>query len=339
MKNNTRKQSPEPVHYVVWESMPGGMESYISHYTNRFYGQRDVYIYSLRPVGNGLTDRLGDGHYDQGSHNNWACYSGYFRYCRAHPNHLFHLMNGGPVILLLTLLAGVRNPVYHIHGTKYWKKWLDRLYLKTAWQLIRLFRVRFIANSQFSAGVFRRDVLPIQPDVIYNGFQLARFLEKRWLRSKLNRIVYVGRLDHGKNVHLVIRLFEEIAREHPELELHFAGAGDLRAELEQQARNSPFAGRMVFHGWVDDMAAFYQAADLFLFLSAYESFGNVVAEALLTGLPVLTSDLPAFREIHGGEAAFCLGNPDNYPELKTVSCAPWQIIPLLLKKPTPPPTA
>ncbi len=293
--------------------MPGGMESYISYYTDRFYGQRELFVYSLRPVGNGLHERLD---YDEGSDNNWSCYTRYFRYCRAHRKDLFHLMNSGPIILLLTLLAGVRNPVYHIHGTKYWKKWWSKLYLKTAWQLCALFRVRFIANSQYSADIFQREVLPVEPRVIYNGFHLSKFLEKRWLRARLRRMAYIGRLEHGKNAHLVIRLFEEIAGEMPELELHLAGIGNLRAELEQQARKSPYSDRIVFHGWVEDMASFYQSVDLFVFLSAFESFGNVLAEALLTGLPILTSDVPVFKEIHGGESAFCLGNPEHFSEIR-----------------------
>lgn len=316
---NMKKQIPAhdqlPVHYVVWQSMPGGMESYVSYYTNEFYDQREMYIFSLRPVGNGLNERLDD-HFQEGSDNNRQCYARYFRYCRKHRGQLFHLMNSGPIILLLTLLAGVRNPVYHIHGTKYWKKWWHKIYLKTAWLLTSLFDVRFIANSQYSAGIFRREVLPVEPKVIYNGFDLTRFLEKRWLRARLRRMAFAGRLDPGKNVHLVIRLFEEIAGEMPELELHLAGIGKLRGALEQQARNSPYGDRIIFHGWVEDVAGFYQSVDLFVFLSAYESFGNVLPEALLTGLPILTSNIPVFEEIHGGEKGFCLGNPENYPEIR-----------------------
>ena len=316
MKKHILPHKPTPIHYVVWESLPGGMETYITHYTNRLYGQRELFIFSLRPTGNSLNDRLHDDHYDQGSHNNWACYTRFFRYARKHRRDLFHLMNSGPIVLLLLLLAGARNPVYHIHGTKYWKNWKDKTYLKTAWRLAALFRVRFVANSEYSAGIFERDALPIRPKVIYNGFELSRFLEKRWLRARLRRMAYIGRLDHGKNVHLVIRLFEEAAATDPELELHITGTGALDAALKQQARQSPFADRITFHGWLDDVARFYQSVDLFVFLSAYESFGNVLAEALLTGLPVLTSNVPVFEEIHGGERAFCLGDPENYPQIR-----------------------
>ncbi len=239
-----------------------------------------------------------------------------FRYARKHRRGLFHLVNSGPVVLLLALLAGVRQPVYHIHGTKHWKTWKDHLYLKAAWLLAGLFRVRYVANSRHSAAVFERDALPLQPKVVYNGFELERFLRYRHLRTRLRRMVYVGRLAPGKNAHLAICLFEEIAAQRPEVELHMAGTGALEAALRQRAQQSPYAERIFFHGWIEDVAAFYAEADLFVFLSEHESFGNVVAEGLLTGLPVLTSDVPVFEEIHGDTATFCLGYPDNYEQVR-----------------------
>ncbi|HAX93699.1 MAG TPA: hypothetical protein DCY25_07115, partial [Bacteroidales bacterium] len=41
----------------------------------------------------------------------------------------------------------------------------------------------------------------------------------------------------------------------------------------------------------------YREADLLLFLSEYESFGNVVVESILCGTPVLVSDIPGLKEI------------------------------------------
>ncbi|MCK6692421.1 MAG: glycosyltransferase family 4 protein, partial [Thermoanaerobaculia bacterium] len=136
------------------------------------------------------------------------------------------------------------------------------------------------------------------------------------MRQELRRIAYIGRLHPGKNVELVLRLFGEVATQHPRLELHIAGDGMLREQLESQVQSSLYRDRIIFHGWVNDVASFYENADLFLFPSAHESFGNVVLEALLTGLPVLTSNIPVFDEIHGGEKAFLLGDPDNYEAMK-----------------------
>ena len=129
-------------------------------------------------------------------------------------------------------------------------------------------------------------------------------------------MAYIGRLQNGKNVDKVIELFESVAIEFPALELHIAGDGPLSEELTLKAMESLFSKRIFFHGYVEDIASFYESVDLFVFLSAHESFGNVLVEALLTGLPVLTSNVPAFEEIHGGEALFILGDPDEFLRVK-----------------------
>ncbi|GAB4490506.1 MAG: hypothetical protein OHK0019_09420 [Saprospiraceae bacterium] len=314
------KRTLKPIHYVMWQIGPGGMELMAMSYTEHFFQQRKMFAYGLRPTWKQIFDESktqvsvsGEGQIQP--------YRQYFDYCCQHKNDIFHMMNGGPLVLVLTLLAGVKSIVYHIHGTIYWKTAFQKLYLKTTWRIARWFmrgaNISFIANSQYSAQVFREKVMPVLPQVIYNGLDVQKFAAKKTLRTELRRICYAGRLWDGKNVDLVIRLFEEIAASHPNTELHLAGDGPLRPGLEEQARQSPFASRIHFHGYVKDIASFYNSADLFVFLSAYESFGNVIAEALLSGLPTLTSNLPVFEEIFGEEKNFILGNPKNYEEIKT----------------------
>ena len=299
----------------MWRITTGGAELLVNHYIEAFGDQRALHAYSLRSIRRRIYDESRIQVVEQQTAG-WGGLREYYRYCRANRRAIFHLLNTGPIILLVTLLAGVQNPVYHIHGTKYWKKKFDILYKKPAWLLSALFKVTFVANSAYSASIFRDKARPLTPRVIYNALDVGRFLEKRSLRTAPRRMAYAGRLHTGKNVDLVIRLFEEVAADHPEMELWIAGDGDLRPALEAQARRSPYHERIKFHGFLTDIASFYASVDLFVFLSAYESFGNVLAEALLTGLPVLTSDVPVFQEIHGGEPNFRLGNPENYPLLR-----------------------
>ena len=310
-----QEPAKKPLHYILWKTYPGGAESLVTAYIDRFSKERAQYLYSLRESENKLSD-LPDLHFQSGFNENFACYRAYFQYCRRYRKDKFHLVNCGPMMLFLTFLAGVRRPVYHIHGTKYWKTRFEKLYLKTAWWLCYFFKPLIIANSKYSARIFQQKVLPITPRVIYNGFYVNSFLAKRKRRTELNKLAYVGRLHPGKNVKLTLRLFEEIAGSHPQLELHLAGTGMLQESLEDYARKSPYGDRIIFHGWVGDMVRFYAGIDLFIFPSAHESFGNVVLEALLTGLPVLASDIPAFAEIHGGDPAFSLGDPSDYEQAK-----------------------
>lgn len=301
----------KPVHYIMWEMGFGGLELSIKNYVRHFAGQRAMSAYSLRPA----WDRI----YDEskiavleGPAESWACYRRYFSYCRRHKTDIFHLMNVGPVILLLTLLAGVKGPVYHIHGTKHWRSGFQKNYLKMLWVICSFFRFGIVANSGHSASIFRAEVMRRKPVIVHNGFETEAFISIKRKRTALKKIGFAGRLNPGKNVDLVIRLFEEIASQYPTLELLIAGDGPLRPALEKQAAQSRFAGRILFLGNVKDMPAFYEMIDLMVFLSAHESFGNVLVEGLLTGLPVLTSTVPVFEEIHGGEADFILGDPADF---------------------------
>ncbi len=285
------------------------MESYAAAYIERFRTTRKTLLFSLRPGPNMLTAAV-DG-YAQGATSNRSLYATYFRYCRAHRRDRFHLLNSGPVILLITLLAGVRSPLYHIHGTLYWKGRFDRWALRSAWFLTMPFRTLFVANSQLSAITFRKNAIPVKPIVVYNGFNTSPLLAGRRRRTRLVRMAYVGRLAPGKNAELAVRAFDAIAATNNEVGLHIAGTGALESALRDEALMSPFRRRIHFHGWVTDMPGFYSSMDLLLFPSSHESFGNVLAEALIHGLPVLVSDLPAFEEIHGDRSTFSLGSPQE----------------------------
>ena len=71
-------------------------------------------------------------------------------------------------------------------------------------------------------------------------------------------------------------------------------ADAMHVRVQDEALMSPFRRRIHFHGLVSDMPAFYSSMDLVVFPSSHESFGNVLAEALINGL-LGRSHLPAER--------------------------------------------
>jgi glycosyltransferase involved in cell wall biosynthesis len=93
-------------------------------------------------------------------------------------------------------------------------------------------------------------------------------------------VLYAGRLAPEKNVALVLRAFQAMQRARPGLRLVLVGDGPQRATLAGAAPQAVFAG------WQrgEDLARCYASADVFLFPSMTETFGNVVVEALASGL-------------------------------------------------------
>jgi len=94
-------------------------------------------------------------------------------------------------------------------------------------------------------------------------------------------LLYVGRLSPEKRVTWLQPLLESL----PEARLAVVGDGPQRAELENLLGNE----RTVFTGYLrgESLARAYAAADVFVFPAANETLGNVVLEAMASGLPVV----------------------------------------------------
>jgi rhamnosyl/mannosyltransferase len=105
-------------------------------------------------------------------------------------------------------------------------------------------------------------------------------------------ILFVGVLRHYKGVDDLIRalaLLPEPAR------LVIGGAGPLRAEWEGLGDRLGLTGRIRFLGRVpdEDLPALYQSADVLVLpaLNRAEAFGTVLVEAMLSGLPCVTTEI------------------------------------------------
>ncbi|MFN6993000.1 MAG: glycosyltransferase family 4 protein [Aquincola tertiaricarbonis] len=100
----------------------------------------------------------------------------------------------------------------------------------------------------------------------------------------------------------------------PELrwELHCVGSltrdPTTAAQLQALTSEPPLAGRVTWHGEVDDatLHAHYAAADLVVLASLHEGYGMAVAEALAAGRPVLASDAGALAQTVPPQAGWCV---------------------------------
>ncbi|WP_018870883.1 MULTISPECIES: glycosyltransferase family 1 protein [unclassified Thioalkalivibrio] len=105
-------------------------------------------------------------------------------------------------------------------------------------------------------------------------------------------LMSVGRLAPEKSPEDVIRAWEAVRTRLPNARLVMVGDGPSRPALEARHPEVIFAGMRTG----EDLAAHYASADLFVFASRSETFGNVVIEAMASGLPVLAFDRAAARE-------------------------------------------
>lgn len=117
-------------------------------------------------------------------------------------------------------------------------------------------------------------------------------LRERWGAGPDTPVaLYVGRLAAEKNLDLFVRAIQAMRERCPELRAVMVGDGPLAASLRQSHPDIHFAGAQVGEA----LAAHYASADLFVFPSLSETFGNVLLEAMASGLAVLAFDYAAAR--------------------------------------------
>ncbi|WP_428389713.1 glycosyltransferase family 4 protein [Mucisphaera sp.] len=102
-------------------------------------------------------------------------------------------------------------------------------------------------------------------------------------------LIYVGRVAEEKNMPLVIKAYEALKRERAGTKLVIVGDGPLRQPLAEAHPDVIFAGiqRDVA------LAEHYASGDVFAFASTTETYGNVIPEAMASGLAVVTYDYAA----------------------------------------------
>ena len=133
------------------------------------------------------------------------------------------------------------------------------------------------------------------------GVDLNRFdpshRDEAFLPGTIN-VLYAGRLSKEKGVELLADAFLEAHRREPRLHLVLAGGGPEEGLLRER-----LGDRASFLGWLSgtDLARVYASADLFMFASATETFGQVILEAQASGLPVVAVDRggPSWLIDHG----------------------------------------
>lgn len=102
-------------------------------------------------------------------------------------------------------------------------------------------------------------------------------------------VLYVGRMAPEKNLALAEACFRQIVTKNPDARMIWVGDGPSRNRLAQIHPEHHFAGAR----YGADLASHYASADLFLFPSLTETYGNVTVEAMASGLPVVAYDCAA----------------------------------------------
>ncbi|SDX25318.1 glycosyltransferase family 4 protein [Marinobacter mobilis] len=127
----------------------------------------------------------------------------------------------------------------------------------------------------------------------FNPHKRDDALRASWNVEANDRVVlYVGRLASEKNLQMAATCFERIRNLHPRTRFVLVGDGPLRKRMAERHPDYIFCGMQ--RG--EDLARHYASGDIFLFPSKTDTFGNVVTEAMASGLAVVAYDDAAASE-------------------------------------------
>ena len=207
---------------------------------------------------------------------------------------------------------------FHTDFPSYLKSYRLGLLYKPAWKYLKWFynksRVTLVPTEEIMDKLKSKGIHHTK--CWSRGIHLDRYsetfrslsLRREWGVQNQKVILYSGRFVWYKDLETFIevyRLFESQGSR--EVVFVLAGDGPIREEL---VRRMPEA---IFPGYLggEELARVYASSDLLLFPSTTETFGNVVLEALASGLPAVVSDVGGCKEIIGKSGAGLVAEARN----------------------------
>lgn len=138
---------------------------------------------------------------------------------------------------------------------------------------------------------------------MYDGIEKDYDFRRRYAMDNEKIILFMGRLVYEKGIQTLIAAMPKILNHYHDAKLLIAGKGGMIDELRNQVNYLGLGNKVYFTGYLGskDVQRMYKCADVSVFPSTYEPFGIVALEAMLSGTPVVVSDVGGLNEIvdHG----------------------------------------
>lgn len=161
---------------------------------------------------------------------------------------------------------------------------------------------KIICVSKSLAAAIKKDspLFHTKIEIIYNGIDGERIKilsrQKASLKNwkKKHIIATLGRFVERKGFDRLINVFNYLKKGYPELKLLIIGKGQREESLRKQVRNFSLENDVIFLKFTKkgNPYKYLSICSLFVFSSLYEGFGNVIIEAMVCGIPVISTNAP-----------------------------------------------
>jgi glycosyltransferase involved in cell wall biosynthesis len=181
------------------------------------------------------------------------------------------------------------------------------LFIRKSMNLVKnVERIICVSENTKKDLLYFIDVDPKKVSIIYHGVdhELFKPRDKLEARRKLGLpldrpiILNVGSEEPRKNIPILLKSFKKLLNDVPNALL--VRVGERTAHMEKLIRNLDLSNRVLYRrASLDEVALYYNAADLLCFTSYYEGFGNPPLEAMASGLPVIAGNRTSIPEVVG----------------------------------------
>lgn len=210
--------------------------------------------------------------------------------------------NGIPFFTPLYAKQKVFLLIHHVHQEVFRKSltppfsWLAS-FLELKLMPLVYKNVQVITVSESSKKeILTHKITKTEPIIIHNGVDLLRFQPAK--KSKTPTILYLGRLQSYKSLHVLIKAAPKVLAKFPKVEFIIAGYGEDEKRLKKLTQKLGLTDKFTFLGKVteEQKIELFQKAWIFVNPSMVEGWGITTIEANACGTPVVASNVPGLRD-------------------------------------------
>lgn len=192
-----------------------------------------------------------------------------------------------------TIIISERSNPSKQYGYDNLQSWINTFLIKKLYPKANL----IITNSKGNAfDLIHNFNIPNELiETIYNPVDIGLISliepKKDFFDKEYFNLISIGRLDLGKNHRLIIRTMSKLLSK--KVRLYIFGSGELFDELEEMILELNLINNVFLMGFDSNPYKYLKAADLFVFGSNHEGFPNVLLEAMVCNLPIVSTNCPS----------------------------------------------
>ena len=217
----------------------------------------------------------------------------------------------GPVGLTGLVAAKMLNlqtsGIYHTDFPQYIRILTEDSFLESiTWRYMHWFYGQldtvFVNSEEYRQSWIKRGLDPAKLKILPRGLDTELFHPERHdpvffqrfgSRDGQVRLLYVGRISREKDLDFLAAAYRRLRDEGLPLQLFVVGHGPYSDEFAKSLPEASFTGYLTGK----ELATAYASADIFVFPSTTDTFGNVIIEAQASGVPVVVSDSGGPKEL------------------------------------------